>query len=368
MKVLHLLPMNKLSGAERMGLLICKHMTHVESYVITGGEELTTIFQKEGIHTHYLNFSIKTMPQLMKQLKKFIIQNQIDIIHAHDNIASLYAYLTKKRYSLNVKVVSHIHSCYPWLERNGLYKQIDRWARPRYDYNIACGQFVNDYYEQHASYLNKNKMNILSNAINISNIEQSSKYQLEKIKKEFNIPSNKIIIGYIGRLVELKGLIPFIKTLVKYKQHFSNCKFLIVGDGDQELELKHLVKELELEELFIFTGFQSNVYPFYQLIDIFFLPSLYEGLPMVLLEAMGSGVPTISMNVGSISEVIETGKSGILIEKGDYSIFIQELINLKDNSSILNIYRQNGIKKVISDFNIKEYTHRLNSIYSQLIK
>ena len=367
-KVLHLLPMNKLSGAERMGLLICKHMSEVESYVITGGADLAAVFEKEGIQTSHLNFSIKQLPQVIKQLNQFIKEKQIDIVHAHDNIASLSAYLTKKRYGLTVKVVSHIHSCYPWLEGNGLYKRIDCWVRPRYDFNIVCGKFVYDYYNQHAIYFNKEKMIILSNAINTSQLGAIPKYQIDEIRKEFNIPSDQTIIGYIGRLVELKGLVPFIKTLDKYKQQFNNCKFLIVGDGDQEDEIKQLIKDLKLEDLFVFTGFQSNVYPFYQLIDIFFLPSLYEGLPMVLLEAVGSGVPTISMNVGSISEVIERDYNGVLIEKGDYATFVQQLVKMKEDPNSLNIYKENGKKKIASYFDIGVYNQQLKDVYSQLVK
>lgn len=367
-KVLHLLPMNKLSGAERMGLLICKHMSEVESYVITGGAELAVVFEKEGIQTSHLNFSIKQLPQVIKQLNQFIKEKQIDIVHAHDNIASLSAYLTKKRYGLKVKIVSHIHNCYPWLEGNGVHKRIDRFIRPKYDFNIACGQIVYDYYEQHAPYFNPKKTCILSNAIDTSHLGATPQHQIDEIRKAFNIPTDQMIIGYIGRLSEQKGMIPFIQVLKNYKNQFKNCKFLIVGSGEQEDEIKKLINEVGLGDLFIFTGFQANVYPFYQLIDIFFLPSLYEGLPMVLLEAIGSGVPTISMNVGSISEVIIDNKTGVLIEPGEYERFLAELINLCNNFSIQKRYKQSGKLIIKEKFNITQYLEKLFDIYTYLAK
>ena len=365
--ILHLLPMNKLSGAERMGLLICKHMSEVESYVITGGPNLAAVFKKEGIQTSHLNFSIKKLPNVIKQLNHFVKEKQIDIIHAHDNIASLSAYLTKKRYGLTVKIVSHIHNCYPWLEGNGIHKHIDRFIRPKYDFNIACGQIVYDYYEQHASYFNSKKTHILSNAIDANNLGISPQHQLDDIRQEFNLPANQTIIGYIGRLSEQKGMIPFIKALKDYKHQFENCKFLIVGSGEQEDEIKNLIKEIGLEELFIFTGFQSNVYPFYQLIDIFFLPSLYEGLPMVLLEAVGSGVPTISMNVGSISEVIINRETGILIESEKRTEFIDQLVYLKNNPEICHELANAGMQHVQSKFSLEVYNQSLKAIYEALV-
>ena len=366
-KVLHLLPMNKLSGAERMGLLICKHMSEVESYVITGGADLAAVFEKEGIQTSYLNFSMKKLPQVIKQLNQFIKEKQIDIVHAHDNIASLSAYLTKKRYGLKVKIVSHIHNCYPWLEGNGVHKRIDRFIRPKYDFNIACGQIVYDYYEQHAPYFNPKKTCILSNAIDASHLGATPQHQIDEIRKVFNIPTDQTIIGYIGRLSEQKGMIPFIQVLKNYKSQFENCKFLIVGSGEQEDEIKKLINEVGLGDLFIFTGFQANVYPFYQLIDIFFLPSLYEGLPMVLLEAVGSGVPTISMNVGSISEVIINEETGILIESEQRIEFIEQLIHLKDHPESCQKLADAGMKHVNQKFSLADYNQSLHTVYKSLI-
>lgn len=366
-KVLHLLPMNKLSGAERMCLLICKHISEVKTYVITGGPDLTAVFEKEGVQTSHLNFSIKQLPNLMRQLNQFVQEKQIDIIHAHDNMASLSAYLTKKRYGLTVKIVSHIHNCYPWLEGNGIYKCIDRFIRPKYDFNITCGQVVYDYYEQHASYFNPKKTDILSNAIEVSHLRMSPQHQLDEIRQEFNLPTNQTIIGYIGRLSEQKGMIPFIQALKDNKHQFENCKFLIVGNGEQEDDIKNLIKEFGLEELFIFTGFQSDVYPFYQLIDIFFLPSLYEGLPMVLLEAVGSGVPTISMNVGSISEVIVHQETGILIESEQRTEFIEQLVYLKNNPEICHELANAGMQHIQSKFSLEVYNQSLKAIYERLV-
>lgn len=367
MRVLHLLPMNKLSGAERMGLLICKHMIGVESFVLTGGEELANVFLQEGIEARHLNFSVKNMLPLTRQLKNFIKEKKIDIIHAHDNIASLAAILTKKRYGLTVKVVSHIHNCYPWLETGGIHRRIDQWVRPQYDYNIACGKIVFDYYKANTTYFNLEKTTILSNAIDLKTLKNVSMDRVDEIREKFNLPTNQTIIGYIGRLSEQKGMIPFIKALPPFKEAFEDCKFLIVGSGEQEEEVKQLVEELGLSELFIFAGFQSDVYPFYQLIDIFFLPSLYEGLPMVLLEAVGSGVPTISMNVGSISEVIIPEKTGLLIEPENHIEFVKELIRFKNDDLLREQVATLGTDHVQSQFNINEYNRLLKTVYEQIV-
>lgn len=115
MKSLHILPMNKLSGAEKMALILCKNMKEYEPVVVCGGDNLKNVFEEAGIKSYALNFSNKKLPSTLSGLKRIIKENDIKILHAHDNNASLNAYLVKKLYRLDVKVISHIHSCYPFL-------------------------------------------------------------------------------------------------------------------------------------------------------------------------------------------------------------------------------------------------------------
>ena len=113
MKSLHIWPMNKLSGAENIALILRKNMMEYEPVVVCGGDNLKNVFEEAGIKSYALNFSNKKLPSTLSGLKKIIKENDIKILHAHDNNASLNAYLVKKLYRLDVKVISHIHNCYP---------------------------------------------------------------------------------------------------------------------------------------------------------------------------------------------------------------------------------------------------------------
>lgn len=367
MRCLHILPMNKLSGAEKMALLICRNMKEYEPVVVCGGDNLRSIFEKEGIESYSLNFSNKKILKIILKLKEIIKENDIKILHAHDNYASINAYLTKKLYGLDVKVVSHIHNCYPWLKRNGINKKVDAFFRPRYDYNIACGSIVYNFYSENTSYFNKGKTIILSNAIDTESIDNINSNSLDELIEKYKIPKDKVILGFIGRLEEQKGIIPFIKEVALKKQKFKDCKILLIGNGKQENEVRGLLKELDLEELFILTGFQDDVYKFYPIIDVFFLPSLYEGLPMVILEAMAFKKPIVSMNVGSINEVIKNNDTGILVENNSISNFISQLENLKNSKNLQIELGNNAYRYVNKGFNINSYVNKLNQSYKELI-
>ncbi|HAT4072060.1 glycosyltransferase [Clostridium perfringens] len=364
-RCLHILPMNKLSGAEKMAFLICKNMKEYEPVVVCGGNNLKEVFENNGIKSYSLRFSNKKILSTLNGLKKIIKENDIKILHAHDNNASLNAYLVKKLYRLDVKVISHIHNCYPWLKENNFNKKIDKFLRPRYDYNITCGKIVYDFYKENTNYFEEHKTSILSNAMDIEEITKVDLSKSKEVIKEFNIPRDKTILGFIGRLDEQKGIIPFIEEFVKHKEDFSDCRMLIVGNGDQEEEVKSIVKELELEELFILTGFQDDVYKFYPTIDIFFLPSLYEGLPMVLLEAMAFKKAVVSMNVGSISEVVINGETGFLVEN-ELREFINKMKIFKDNKNLRINIGNRAFNHVSEKYNIVNYVINIEEIYSNI--
>lgn len=367
-KCLHILPMNKLSGAEKMALILCRNMKHYEPIVVCGGDDLKNLFEKNGVKSYTLNFCTKKRLSTIKALKNIIQENRIEILHAHDNNASLNAYLVKKIYQLEIKIISHIHNCYPWLKGDNFNKKIDRFLRQRYDYNITCGKFVYDFYSENATYFEPEKTEIISNAIDVEEIMKIDLANSQEVIQEFNIPKDKTILGFIGRLDEQKGIIPFINEFAKYKDDFGDCRILLVGNGSQEEEIRSLIKELEVEELFILTGFQNDVYKFYSIIDVFILPSLYEGLPMVLLEAMTFKKTVVSMNVGSISEVIENNKTGILIEKGNYEQFIFGLKKIKEEKLCREKIGKNAIEYIKEKFDIKAYVDKVEQCYETIIQ
>ena len=364
-KVLHILPMNKMSGAERMALLMCKNLKSFEPIVVCGGDTLKKVFEDNGIKSYSVKFSNKKLLTVANELKSIIKENNIKIVHAHDNNASLSAYLTKRIFRLDIKVVSHIHSCYPWLKENGINKKLDKHLRPKYDINIFCGNEVYNFYINNSDYIKQETTKILSNAVDITMNRNIKSYDKDKLKELYKIPKNRTVLGFIGRLCDIKGIIPFINEVSKSREQFNDSVILLVGSGDQEDEIKRLINELDLNYLFILTGFQEEVNKFYKIIDIFFLSSRYEGLPMVILEAMAFSKPIISMNVGGIGEVIRDN-TGKLIESGNYIKFVEELIKIKDNKDMQKLYGDNAYKVIRDSYDIKKYTNDLERKYDEL--
>ncbi len=364
-KCLHILPMNKLSGAEKMALIMCKNMKNYKPIVVCGGETLKNIFKENNIKSYSLNFSNKNVLKCLKGLRNIIRENNIRIIHAHDNNASLRAYILKKLYGLNIKIVSHIHSCYPFLESRNINKSLDYILRNKYDCNIACGNMVYNFYKNNTKYFDEGKAIILSNSIDLKDVDNF--IQSKDLKEMYGIPRDKVVLGFVGRLCKIKGIVDFIKEFAKNKDNLTDCVVLLVGSGEQEDEINLLIKDLGLEEFFILTGFQENSYEFYNIMDIFFISSLYEGLPMVLLESMAFKKSVVSMNVGSIKELIQNNKTGILVDAKDFESLINEIIKLKNNMEFQKVLGDNAFKLIKENYNIEPYIEKLENKYNQLV-
>ena len=171
----------------------------------------------------------------------------------------------------------------------------------------------------------------------------------------------------IGRLVPQKGHRYFLLALKELLTQIKT-KSLIVGSGPLESKLKELTKSLGLGNSVIFTGFRQDITNILQETDILVMPSLREGLPMILLEAMATGVPVIAARVGGIPEIIIDAETGLLVNPKDtlgLSRAIKRLIEDKD----LRLRLSNNAKKMIdSEFNISNMVNKTESLYEGVFK
>lgn len=169
--------------------------------------------------------------------------------------------------------------------------------------------------------------------------------------------SGEILLGYVGRIEKSKGvyiLLDAFKDVSKYK----NIRLLMVGSGPELDDIKKYSKKLGLDDKVIFTGYLSNnIYSILSVIDIFVFPSLWEGFPYSILEAMNAGKIIVSTNVGGIPEAITDRKEGILVNPRDViglSNVLQDIILNFDKYSYLGLNARQKIDKNFRFDNFKE--------------
>ncbi len=196
-------------------------------------------------------------------------------------------------------------------------------------------------------------------------IKTSNDLANTELRKKYR---DKFIFLTMARLVKQKNLSLLIESFKEVLRNFSDAFLLIVGRGNQKNKLIRLVKRLELEERVSFIDWTDNVYPYYDLADVYVLSSNYEGWGLVVIEAASRGLPIIMTDVGCAGEVIKDGESGLVVPLADKKNLAkamlrlakdknlrtnlskkakEEILNLPDKEKILRLYKESWQKAMV---------------------
>lgn len=166
--------------------------------------------------------------------------------------------------------------------------------------------------------------------------------------------TNEVIIGNAGRFAKQKNHVFLIDLAKKLKEQKINYKLILAGEGKLKPEIIDYAKKLEVDDKVIFTGFVENITRFMNGIDIFILPSLWEGFGYVIAEAMYCKKPVLAFNLSSNPEILEDKKTGFLIEKNNLDETINKIKLLIDNKELRQELGENGKKRVQKYFTIEK--------------
>jgi len=187
------------------------------------------------------------------------------------------------------------------------------------------------------------------------------------IRKEFGFDENDFIISSIARLTFQKDPLTLIKAFNLFQAIHQNVKLLIAGGGELEEECKQLVHDLNLDIHVVFSPFRKDVTDVLRSIDVFVLPSLWEVIPLGLLEAMSFEKICVATKIPGTSEAVKNNENGFLFEKGNEMELAQKLEYIYLNRNNLDAIKQNARKTVVDNFNIKTLVKKNESLYLELM-
>ena len=193
---------------------------------------------------------------------------------------------------------------------------------------------------------------------------------VENKKKILDSRNTDIIIAAVGRITNVKNHRFFvdIAKLFYEKNKEANVKFAIVGGGELKDEIEEYKNSLGLSNKVCLLGWQDNMAEIYSGIDIFALTSKNEGTPVSMIEAMASGLPVVSTNVGGVSDLIEDGVSGYPISDFNKEEFVSKLEKLASDKDLRLALGKNGRIKVRNIFTKEILKANIESLYERLLK
>ena len=178
----------------------------------------------------------------------------------------------------------------------------------------------------------------------------------------------RFTIGFFGRMTEQKGLLPFLEALSIHREQIESTQIqiLLIGEGPLEQAIINRIEELHLEDLVTKMDYLKNPYPLMAKIDLMILPSLWEGLPITLLEAAVLKTPVLSMAVGGVEQFIQHEQTGYLCRAEHFDEFIQMMLSsvYRDHHELI----ENAHAQVLEQYDINSYMKRLLAIYHQTVE
>jgi len=185
-------------------------------------------------------------------------------------------------------------------------------------------------------------------------------------RKEWGIDGKVILIGTVGRLVPVKGHAVLLEAFRIMSQFHQNVALIFVGDGPLRVELEAEASRMGLGRTVIFSGHQEQSYDFINMMDVFVLPSLHEGIPMVLLEALALRRPVVASRVGGIPEVLVHGYSGVLVSPSNPEELATAIQSLIESPSKAVAFGSSGRSQVESEFSAALMATRTAEMYRTL--
>jgi glycosyltransferase involved in cell wall biosynthesis len=242
------------------------------------------------------------------------------------------------------------------------------WLLRQYSHNADKVQAISyevGKYLQNITKIDHKKISVIQNGI--PRPISYEKEVLQETKTLLNISKKDLIIGFVGRLFDdhkrVSDLIEAI-SLLKYQ----NVKLLIVGDGRDRKDLEEKVKDLDLAKIVIFTGYQPNPGLYYQLMDVFCIPSSREGFGLVAAEAMVNKVPVIATAVGGLIEVVSDGETGFLVAPFSPASIAEKIKILIDNPLLRKQMGEAGYQKAKENFSAERYCQEIDKLYTNLLQ
>jgi len=186
------------------------------------------------------------------------------------------------------------------------------------------------------------------------------------LRRQLGIDEDTVVIGTVGRLSKEKAHGILFEAVRKCKDSLGRVHVVCVGDGPLREELMESRGKLGLDAIVTFVGQIEDPVQYYQLFDIFVLPSLTEGMPLALLEAMACGKPAIASSVGSIPEVLSCAESGRLVPAGDVDKLTAALKDLANNADKRKTTGEKAREVVLARYSLKTQVEKYLAVYRQV--
>jgi len=291
------------------------------------------------------------------KVAKILREQKIDVIHTHNTQpfidGTLGALISK------VRTIVHTDHARDFPDKKRY--MFAEWLMSQFAYRVVGVSDHTAWNLMHYEKISRKKIITIHNGVDGSRFN----IYVDKQKKrtELGIMKDGPIIGLGVRLTKQKGIAYLLDAMKLVLMHFPDTTLVIAGDGPIEDDLKRKAAKLGLGRNVVFVGPRLDIPELLKLFDLYVLPSLWEGLPMVLLEAMAAGCPIVCTDVGGVSTAVKHEVNGLLVKPADIEALSAAIISLLSDKAKRECLAQNGLKRFQESFSAEIMTRKYEQLY-----
>lgn len=359
MKILHISSPKTWRGGEQQLLYLAEELRAI------GFQQLIMCPFNSAVHqyclkkhighiTYFKRFSAN--PMVGFRVAQTCKRENIDMIHVHDSHAHNFAVLSAVLTKMDLPIIVSRRVDFP-VKDSGMSAY--KYNHPQIAKIICVSNAIKEIMEP--SITDKSKLAVVHSGVDL---EKFDAYKAEgRLRKEFNVPDDHMIIGNVAALAPHKDYPTFIRTVKRLIEGGLKAKFFAIGDGPLRKETVEAINEAGMQDHIYLTGFREDVVQLLPELDIFLITSETEGLGTSILDALCAKVPVVATKAGGIVEIIEHEVNGLLADVADDEGLAKQVLKLAKSEELMRSFVDAGLQK-IKHFSKAETARKTIEVYS----
>ncbi len=366
-RILHLIGGGEIGGAEELVLTLMKFLNK-EKYkahlICLCQGPFAQLAADHGFAAGVIAMRHKLDLSTIKPIREYLVENRIDLVHTHGVRANLVARIAAKKEELPVVTTFHsvLRYDYDSILKAGFARLLTMLTNKNTDQFIAISRAIEKEILQMG--VPAKRIKVIYNGLDPSSFTNPG--DPREIKRALDLDPDKLTVTMVARLHPVKGHRYFLQAAREIVKTGLNVQFLIIGEGIYKGKIQQWIRELGLDEVVRMPGYYSPIEDIYTVSDILSVPSLMEGLGMVILEAMYFNVPVVASNIGGVPEIIEDQVNGILVQPRDYKSLAQAIMKVLVDGDLADQIRKNG-QKTVKEFSLENMAGQVEATYAALL-
>lgn len=299
-----------------------------------------------------------------KKVEKLLISERFDVIHAHGSRACSNIIWAAKKLKIPVIYTVHGWSFHP--DQSIIVRKLRVWSEKlltSLSDRTICVSKSNQ--SEGISLFNLKRSTVNYNAVDFDHFNPDGNYT--SLRDELGITLDQIVVGYIVRITAQKDPLTLVKAMRKVVTVNEKILLLVVGEGDMKTQMMQMVTESNLQSKVIFLPFRTDIPVVLNAIDIYCLPSLWEGFPIGILEAMAMKKAVVTTPVNGNIELVKDGYSGLITLVSDGEVLADKILQLSEDNSLRAVLSENAYSYVKSNFGFNKQISDISKLYSTIL-